>query len=222
MAQAVRETLLCFHSRSASSPAIPAPAPPPARAAKFLPPARSWPDPATHQSCTKFAGDRGTPCSSPPHGIPRRAMLLPSRRPRSGRFKRLRQFRARPRRRVPAVRRRTAASRVRRAGAAAASAAAHGGRNPERLYVVLESDRGLVLLDQHAAHERILFEQMLNNTEQQGQAASQRLLLPETVELSVRDAHFFAGTIAIPDATGRGFERIWRTHVFARRCCRLS
>jgi len=26
-----------------------------------------------------------------------------------------------------------------------------------RLYVVLESDRGLVLLDQHAAHERILF-----------------------------------------------------------------
>src|ERR1700751_4070125 len=31
-----------------------------------------------------------------------------------------------------------------------------------RLYVVLESDRGLVLLDQHAAHERILFEQMLN------------------------------------------------------------
>ena len=31
-----------------------------------------------------------------------------------------------------------------------------------KLYVLLESDRGLVLLDQHAAHERILFEQMLN------------------------------------------------------------
>ncbi|MGO9587538.1 MAG: DNA mismatch repair endonuclease MutL, partial [Limisphaerales bacterium] len=31
-----------------------------------------------------------------------------------------------------------------------------------KLYAVLESDRGLVLLDQHAAHERILFEQMLN------------------------------------------------------------
>src|SRR5262249_31999408 len=30
-----------------------------------------------------------------------------------------------------------------------------------KLYVILESDRGLVLLDQHAAHERILFEQML-------------------------------------------------------------
>jgi DNA mismatch repair protein MutL len=59
-----------------------------------------------------------------------------------------------------------------------------------RLYVVLESDRGLVLLDQHAAHERILFEQMLKRLEQQGAAASQKLLLPETVELSARDAHF--------------------------------
>ncbi len=59
-----------------------------------------------------------------------------------------------------------------------------------RLYVVLESDRGLVLLDQHAAHERILFEQMLARLESGGPAASQRLLLPETVELSARDAHF--------------------------------
>ena len=58
-----------------------------------------------------------------------------------------------------------------------------------KLYVVLESDRGLVLLDQHAAHERILFEQMLQRLEQ-GEAASQKLLLPETVELSARDAHF--------------------------------
>ena len=59
-----------------------------------------------------------------------------------------------------------------------------------RLYVVLESDRGLVLLDQHAAHERILFEQMLRRLENNGAAPSQRLLLPETVELSARDAQF--------------------------------
>ena len=58
-----------------------------------------------------------------------------------------------------------------------------------KLYVVLESDRGLVLLDQHAAHERILFEQMLSRLEQGG-APSQRLLLPETVELPPRDAQF--------------------------------
>lgn len=58
-----------------------------------------------------------------------------------------------------------------------------------RLYVVLESDRGLVLLDQHAAHERVLFEEMLDRL-QSGPAPSQRLLLPQTVELSVRDARF--------------------------------
>ena len=59
-----------------------------------------------------------------------------------------------------------------------------------KLYVVLESDRGLVLLDQHAAHERILFEQMLNRVEQSGSAPSQKLLLPETIELPARDANF--------------------------------
>jgi DNA mismatch repair protein MutL len=59
-----------------------------------------------------------------------------------------------------------------------------------KLYAVLESDRGLVLLDQHAAHERILFEQMLNRLEQNGTAPSQKLLLPETVELPARDAIF--------------------------------
>jgi DNA mismatch repair protein MutL len=59
-----------------------------------------------------------------------------------------------------------------------------------RLYAVLESDRGLVLLDQHAAHERILFEQMLDRLERGGQSHSQKLLLPETLELSPRDAQF--------------------------------
>ncbi len=59
-----------------------------------------------------------------------------------------------------------------------------------RLYVVLESDRGLVLLDQHAAHERILFEQMMRRLEGNGSSPSQRLLLPETIELSARDAQF--------------------------------
>jgi len=59
-----------------------------------------------------------------------------------------------------------------------------------KLYVILESDRGLVLLDQHAAHERILFEQMLDRMEKQNQAPSQRLLLPETIEVSAKDAQF--------------------------------
>ena len=58
-----------------------------------------------------------------------------------------------------------------------------------KLYVVLESDRGLVLMDQHAAHERVLYEQLLEQMERQ-ETASQKLLLPETVELSATDAQF--------------------------------
>jgi DNA mismatch repair protein MutL len=73
-----------------------------------------------------------------------------------------------------------------------------------KLYVVLESDRGLVLLDQHAAHERILYEQMLNRLEQSSSAPSQKLLLPETVELPVRDAHFLREQLSVLTRLGVG------------------
>ena len=65
-----------------------------------------------------------------------------------------------------------------------------------RLYVVLESDRGLVLLDQHAAHERILFEQMLQRLQHDEFAPTQKLLLPETIELPPRDASFLRDQLA--------------------------
>jgi DNA mismatch repair protein MutL len=73
-----------------------------------------------------------------------------------------------------------------------------------KLYVVLESDRGLVLLDQHAAHERILFEQMLNRLEHNQQAASQKLLLPATIELSARDASFVREQLQVLGRLGVG------------------
>ena len=72
-----------------------------------------------------------------------------------------------------------------------------------KLYVVLESDRGLVLLDQHAAHERILFEQMLERL-QRNEVASQRLLLPETIELGARDAAFVRGILPTLTRLGVG------------------
>jgi len=73
-----------------------------------------------------------------------------------------------------------------------------------KLYVMLESDRGLVLLDQHAAHERILFEQMLNRLEQNEFAPTQKLLLPETIELSPRDANFLRQQLAVLTKLGVG------------------
>jgi len=73
-----------------------------------------------------------------------------------------------------------------------------------KLYVILESDRGLVLLDQHAAHERILFEQMLNRLEQNEFAPTQKLLLPETIELSPRDANFLRAQLAVLTKLGVG------------------
>jgi DNA mismatch repair protein MutL len=73
-----------------------------------------------------------------------------------------------------------------------------------KLYVVLESDRGLVLLDQHAAHERILFEQMMNRIESNIAAPSQKLLLPETVELPPRDAQFLREQLSALTRLGVG------------------
>ncbi|MCC6234678.1 MAG: DNA mismatch repair endonuclease MutL [Verrucomicrobiales bacterium] len=75
-----------------------------------------------------------------------------------------------------------------------------------RLYVVLESDRGLVLLDQHAAHERVLYEQMLRRGQGEGEGAapSQRLLLPETLELSPKDAAFLRENLETLSRLGVG------------------
>ena len=72
-----------------------------------------------------------------------------------------------------------------------------------KLYVLMESDRGLVLMDQHAAHERVLFEQMLRRLEH-GDAPSQRLLLAQTIELSPADASFVREHLGVLARLGVG------------------
>ncbi|MFH1176043.1 MAG: DNA mismatch repair endonuclease MutL, partial [Acidobacteriota bacterium] len=52
-------------------------------------------------------------------------------------------------------------------------------------YLLLEDDEGLLLVDQHVAHERVLFERLLASDEP---APAQRLLLPELVELTPAQA----------------------------------
>lgn len=51
-----------------------------------------------------------------------------------------------------------------------------------RTYIVAEAEDGLVLVDQHAAHERLVLERM-RRAVSSGGVASQALLLPEVVEL---------------------------------------
>jgi DNA mismatch repair protein MutL len=50
-------------------------------------------------------------------------------------------------------------------------------------YIVFEGPDALVMVDQHSAHERVLFEEVMAQLTSGG-AGSQRLLLPETVELT--------------------------------------
>jgi len=54
-------------------------------------------------------------------------------------------------------------------------------------YIICESSDGLIIIDQHAAHERIVFEELKRQADAHAPAA-QRLLLPETIDLGFREA----------------------------------
>ncbi len=50
-------------------------------------------------------------------------------------------------------------------------------------YILAETRSGLIIVDQHSAHERVLFERLMRDFDE-GKATSQRLLFPITVRLS--------------------------------------
>jgi DNA mismatch repair protein MutL len=60
-------------------------------------------------------------------------------------------------------------------------------------YILLQIDMGLMVIDQHVAHERILYEQALARFEG-GTPVSQQLLFPHTVELTPAE-HSLAGEL---------------------------
>jgi len=59
-----------------------------------------------------------------------------------------------------------------------------------RTYIMFEHEDGVVLIDQHSAHERVLYEEFIRAIET-GSADSQRLLLPFTLTLSAAELEAF-------------------------------
>ncbi|ANB33003.1 DNA mismatch repair protein MutL [Rhodovulum sulfidophilum] len=53
-------------------------------------------------------------------------------------------------------------------------------------YIIAQTERGMVIVDQHAAHERLVYEKLKRQMAERGVAA-QALLIPEIVELSEGD-----------------------------------
>lgn len=74
-----------------------------------------------------------------------------------------------------------------------------------KLYVLMENASGLVLVDQHAAHERILFEELRRRMEASGVPA-QRLLMPLTIRLNPRDSDWISLNLAALQKMGIGIE----------------
>ena len=54
-------------------------------------------------------------------------------------------------------------------------------------YLIAESDDGVIVIDQHALHERVLYEQLRERV-LSGTLETQRLLVPEAVDLSPAEA----------------------------------
>lgn len=75
-----------------------------------------------------------------------------------------------------------------------------------RTYIVAEAEDGLVLVDQHAAHERLVLERMRRAIEA-GEVASQALLIPEVVELEETACDRLEARILDLSAFGLDLER---------------
>ncbi len=83
------------------------------------------------------------------------------------------------------------------------------------IYILAENDSGLVLVDMHAAHERIVYERMKQNAEQEG-IISQPLLVPLTLNVSVSEAELVENTMSDLVQFGLKLERLGHEQIRVR------
>jgi DNA mismatch repair protein MutL len=82
-------------------------------------------------------------------------------------------------------------------------------------YIVAESDDGLVIVDQHAAHERLVLERMRHANEG-GTVARQAVLIPEVVELDEPDCDRLEAAASELSDLGLDIERFGPTAMLVR------
>jgi len=82
-------------------------------------------------------------------------------------------------------------------------------------YIVAEADDGLVIVDQHAAHERLVLER-LRAARSGGSVPRQDLLIPEVVELEEPDCDRLEGATAELAGLGLELERFGPTSILVR------
>ena len=72
-------------------------------------------------------------------------------------------------------------------------------------YIILQSDKNVFVVDQHASHERILYEKFLEEKKQGKEiTAVTSMLIPRIVKLSVSDYAFLSDNIS--DFSDKGFD----------------
>jgi DNA mismatch repair protein MutL len=82
-------------------------------------------------------------------------------------------------------------------------------------YIVAEAEDGLVIVDQHAAHERLVLERM-RAAREGGAVARQVLLIPEVVELEEPDCDRLEGAVDDLGELGLEIERFGPTAMLVR------
>jgi len=72
-------------------------------------------------------------------------------------------------------------------------------------YILCEAEDGLILIDQHAAHERVFFE-IFRREAMAGELPSQILMVPETIEVTGEEAAWLEDSLPMFSRLGFGLE----------------